>query len=551
MKSKNFNNLLSKIGGRGIVFYLMTILAVFSSVFSVLFALCIKLLVNAFEYKKSAKEITLFAVLVVLAVILSFICGVLYKILHAKSATYVELKLRKYVFNCYLKGSYKNVTSLRSGDVISRLESDVQKVANTHVALLPSMLSTIVHVLAVLFVLFFMQPLFTLVLLLTAFVVFAVSYFIRKIIFKLNLNTRNSEGKTASFIAEVSNNALFIKSTSVENSVLNLANGNFNGVYNNKLKMRVFSASTLSLISLCFTLVYAVTIIWAVLKVNSGASGIDYGTLIAILQLGYQIKNPIMSLSAYVPAYYEMQSSLSRLCDICFLEENSKIDVSNFEFKKATFSDVTFAYDDKTTVLNGVNLEINCLDSILIKGQSGIGKSTLLKLLTGVYEPTSGSIVLEFIDDSGKTITLEPKNVKGLFAFVPQGNMLFAGSLYSNLTMLNECASKEEIESAIKTAVLQEVAQNGLESEVGSNGNLLSEGQGQRVAIARALIANYKILVFDEATSSLDSELESEIINNLKALKNVTIIAVSHKKEIEKICNKNYEVLSGVLLGND
>ena len=551
MKSKNFNNLLSNIGGRGIAFYLMTILAVFNSVFSVLFAFCVKLLVNAVEYKKSTKEITLFAVLVVLTVIISFICGVLYKIMHAKSATIVELKLRRYVFNCYLKGSYKNVISFKSGDVISRLESDVQKVANTHVALLPSALSTIVHVLAVLFVLFFMQPLFTLVLLLCVGVAFAVSYFIRKIIFKLNLNTRNSEGKTASFISEVSSNALFIKSTSVENSVLNLANGNFNGVYNNKLKARVFSASALSLISFCFTLVYAVTIIWAVLKVNSGVSGIDYGTLIAILQLGYQIKNPIMSLSAYVPAYYEMQSSLSRLCDICFEEKNSKIDVSNFEFKKATFSNVTFAYDNKTAVLNGVNLEINCLDSVLIKGQSGIGKSTLLKLLTGVYETTSGSIVLEFIDDSKKTIKLEPKNVKGLFAFVPQGNMLFAGSLYSNLTMLNECASKEEIESAIKTAVLQEVAENGLESEVGSNGNLLSEGQGQRVSIARALIANYKIIVFDEATSALDSELESKIINNLKALENVTIIAVSHKKEIEKICNKSYEVLSGELLGDN
>ena len=547
MKNKNSINLLSKIGGRGIGFYAMIVLAVLNSVCSVLFALFIKLFVNAVEYNKGFSDIILNAVLLVMWVLLSFAFGVCYKLLHAKCATKLEYSLKTLVFSRYIKTSYKNLLEFKSGDVVSRLESDCQKVANTHVALIPSALSTIVHVLAILAVLLFMQPLFTLVMLACAFVAFAVSYFVRKAIFKLNTNTRSSEGKTASFIGEVTNNALFIKSTSVENSIINLGSNNFDGAYKDKLKQRVFSSSVFSLLSFTFTIVYALTIVWAVLSVNGGKAGIDYGTLIAILQLGYQVKNPIMSLSAYIPAYYEMQSSLKRLEELCQGEEENKIDVSNYEFIKATFNGVTFGYDNLEPVLSGVNMQINAKDMVLIKGPSGIGKSTLLKLLTGVYTPNSGTITLEFNDENGNAVVLEPKRVKGLFGFVPQGNMLFAGSLYSNLTMLNECANQEEIESAIKKAALQDVAQNGLDGEVGVNGNLLSEGQAQRVALARALLSNSKVIILDEPTSALDSDIESQIVKNLANL-GVTIIAVSHKNEILKICNKSYTVSGGVAI---
>ncbi len=549
MKKKNVDNLLSKIGGRGVAYYALIVLAVFNSVFSVSFAFFIKTLVNAVEYKKGNSEIALYIVLLVLSVLLSFICSVSYRLLHSKCASAVELRLKKLVFSSYVKSSYESVLSFKSGDVVSRLESDSQKVSNTRVALVPSALSTITHLLAILAVLFFMQPIFTLILLGCTVLAFLVSYFIRKATFKLNSNTRSSEGKTASFIGEVSNNALFIKSTSVEGGIIKLANDNFNGVYKNKLKQRVFSSSVSALISLAFTAVYAITIIWAVLKVNSGVSGIDYGTLIAILQLGYQVRNPIMSLSAYIPAYYEMQSSLDRLSEICLDNSEEKVDVTNLEFTSITLQNVSFSYDKDNLVLDGVNMKISANDLVLIKGESGIGKTTLLKLITGVYTPTSGSVLLEFIDKGGKKLELEPKNVKGLFAFVPQGNMLFSGSLYENLTMLNECASNMEIENAIKSANLEQVAQNGLDCEVGVNGNLLSEGEGQRVAIARALVSGYKVLIFDEATSALDSELESQIVSNLKEL-NVTLIAVSHKNEIAKICNKNYVVNGGKVIKN-
>lgn len=547
MKNGNGNNLLNKVGGRGFSFYLMTALAVLQCLFSVLFALFIKMLVNSVEYKKDIKIIVLYAILLIASVLLSFISGVLYKILYAKCATKVETNLKKLAFNSFVKGSYQNLISFRSGDVISRLEGDCQKVANTFTALIPSALSTIVHVLLILAVLLFMQPLFTLVLVLSACLAFLVSYAIRKIIFKLNLNTRNSEGKTASFIGEVSSNSLFIKATSVENGIIGLANENFNSVYKNKLKQRVFSASALSLVSLAFTVVYAVTIIWAVLKVNSGVAGIDFGTLIAILQLGYQLRTPIMSLSAYIPSYYEMKSSLNRLSEICLDSEEEKVDVSNLEFVSATFNNVSFNYENGSAILNGVNLQIDKSDVVSLKGQSGIGKSTFLKLLTGVYEPKSGSIILKFKKESGEILELEPKNVKGLFGFVPQGNMLFAGSLYANLTMLNEYASAEDIERAIKCACLEDVCKNGLDLEVGNSGNLLSEGQAQRVALARAIISGAKVLVLDEFTSALDSQIESNIVKNVKEL-NATIIAVSHKSEILKICNKSYEVSGGKII---
>ena len=179
---------------------------------------------------------------------------------------------------------------------------------------------------------------------------------------------------------------------------------------------------------------------------------------------------------------------------------------------------------------------------LAITGISGIGKSTLLKLLLGVFPTQDGSIYLEMAD--GSHIPAD-KHTRRLFAYVPQGNMLLSGTILDNLKFINSNATDEEVQRAVEIACadtfINELPQ-GLMTVIGERGMGLSEGQVQRLAIARSLLSKSPVLLLDEATSALDEETEHRFLKNLKALQNVTCIIVSHKKAALRICNKHVRI---------
>ena len=139
------------------------------------------------------------------------------------------------------------------------------------------------------------------------------------------------------------------------------------------------------------------------------------------------------------------------------------------------------------------------------------------------------------------------------FSFVPQGNMLFSGTLKDNVTFIMENATDEQIERALKISCADEFVNalpDGLMTKVGESGVGLSEGQIQRIAIARAILCDSPIILLDEATSALDEQTEKRLLDNLKQLKDVTLIIISHKKAAEKICNRKIRVDKGIILEN-
>ena len=174
-----------------------------------------------------------------------------------------------------------------------------------------------------------------------------------------------------------------------------------------------------------------------------------------------------------------------------------------------------------------------------IRGISGIGKSTLFKLLLGVFRPDEGEIKLCFKD--GEEVTVSP-DTRRMFAYVPQGNFLFSGTIRENLTLIKD-ADDETIKQALIASDIYDFVSklpNGMDTKIGENAMGLSEGQAQRIAIARAVISGAPILLLDEATSALDEMTEKRVLENIKKLKERTCIIITHKQAALDVCDKEF-----------
>ena len=194
--------------------------------------------------------------------------------------------------------------------------------------------------------------------------------------------------------------------------------------------------------------------------------------------------------------------------------------------------------------MHNFDLSVKRGEFVGIIGNSGIGKSTLFRLMLGVYAPNSGTITINTADGEIPCDTA----ARRLFAYVPQGNMVFSGTLRDNITMINPQAPDDLVNAALKICCADDFISslpNGLDTEIGERGLGLSEGQVQRIAIARALVANAPILLLDEATSALDCDTEARLLNNLRKIENITCIIVTHRKPALSICDRTLKLENG------
>jgi len=290
-----------------------------------------------------------------------------------------------------------------------------------------------------------------------------------------------------------------------------------------------------------FSAGYVFALIYGGIKILNG--DIFYGDLSAILQLVNNVQVPFASLSNLLPTYYSMIASAERLMEIEKIDaetkETDKTENAVSEIKdmrSIVIDNVTFSYG-RDTVLQNASLKVNRGDFIAVLGRSGIGKSTILKLLLGVYNVKDGEL---YIETGGGKHNLDVYS-RTVFSYVPQGNLLFSGTLKDNVAFIKADATDEEIEKALITSCAYDFVKelpDGLNTVVGENGTGLSEGQIQRIAIARALLCGAPVILLDEATSALDDITEKQLLSNLKELQDVTVIIVSHRKQVLSVCNR-------------
>ncbi len=332
---------------------------------------------------------------------------------------------------------------------------------------------------------------------------------------------------------ETLRNVELVKSLGLETQEVNRLNSVNQKILDLELKkvkyVRTFSFIHGTLINLLRS-VLMLLMLWLIFT-----GGITLGEFFSLLFYSFFIFNPLSELGNVATSYQEAKASLARLDQILQTPKekvpDSPINVTTVE--SLGFRDVSFTYQsDSNPALQNVNFQVTKGQTIAFAGPSGSGKTTIIKLLVGLYSPTAGAIEI----NSHDLKSLSTQSYRSRIGFVSQDTQLFAGTIRENLLFVKPEATDDECTSALKSASALSIIERGdkgLDTVIGEGGLKLSGGEKQRLSIARALLRNPDLIIFDEATSSLDSLTEQEITETIKKIKeerpNLITVLVAHR----------------------
>ena len=512
------------------------------SLLSVVFALLIREIIDSASVHKDVDRLISFAVAIICVVFLQFGFRVFINALTENIKARLELDYKSQLFRSILNKKHEKLNGYHSGELLTRLTSDVSIVSDGVSSILPTVVSALSRLICAVVVLVVLDPIFALAFFVAGSLVFLVITFLREKLKGYHKKTQETDGKVRSFMQECIENLLAVKVFAVNEKIEGQANALQEKNYKIKMKRMRYSVVGHATYNFIFSAGYLFALIYGGVKILNEV--LTYGSLSAILQLVNNVQVPFASLSNVLPKYYAMIASAERIMEIEEVEEEPRAIKINKEavYKKMNgiaIENVSFTYD-RDKVLDNASIYINKGDFVAITGTSGVGKSTLMKLMLGVYPLDSGKVYI----DSGEPLALD-NSTRPLFSYVPQGNMLFSGTLRDNVTFIRSDASDEEIDRALTISLAKQFIDQlpeGLNTVVGENGVGLSEGQIQRIAIARAVLTRSPILLLDEATSALDEHTEKMVLDNLKTIEDITLIIVTHKKAALEICNRNIQI---------
>lgn len=280
---------------------------------------------------------------------------------------------------------------------------------------------------------------------------------------------------------------------------------------------------------------HAIAFIWGVFGISTGA--VTYGMMTAFLQLVGQLQRPLMEISSNVPALIHALASVDRIIEIEEIPSEKTEEAKLLEgIPGVKIENVTYSYpESETEVFKGFSHDFKPGSRTAIVGPTGVGKSTLIRLLLALLTPKKGEIKLYSEEE-----VIVSASTRCNLVYVPQGNSLFSGTIRENLEMGAPGADEEKMWWALETAAADFVKDlsEGLDSPCFEAGAGLSEGQAQRIAIARALLRPGKVLLLDEFSSALDPETEDLLLKRLtRALPGHTMIFITHRERIIDFCN--------------
>ncbi len=481
-------------------------------------------------------------------ILLQAILNILYSNVTVRVSGRIEIALKQDLFDALLQKQWRQVSAFHSGEILNRFTSDVNVVVSGVVSLIPQCVNILTKLLAGLGVLLWMDPLFAFTVLAAGGLVALASRLYSTRFKGLHKKCQETDGRTRSFLQECTENIVMIKSYLGERSVLKRLKVLQENNLRAKVRRNTYSNLANTGMFLLFNMGYFAVLAWGALRIAGGV--MTFGTLTAFLQIISQIRQPFAGMSGLLPKYYSMIASAERIRELEQLENEPEreghVDPNGLYDKMDSlcFSDVSYSYGDGM-VLDHAEFLLQKGETAAVMGKSGCGKSTFMKLLLGLIEPDGGRIYIKCRD--GEEVPVGPA-ARGLFAYVPQGNMLFSGTLRDNIAFCRAEAADEQIMEAAEAACIGTFIQSlpdGLDTVIGERGLGLSEGQVQRIAVARAVLTGAPILLLDEATSALDEENERLILQSIQKLKDRTCIAVSHRRACLAVCDRLFRLENG------
>lgn len=439
-----------------------------------------------------------------------------------------------------------------SGDLVNRIEKDVNIIINFVTDTLPSFFVVAVQFCGAFAFLYLMDKNLSLfIVIIIPFFLILSKLYVKKIR-RISRRVRDIDSRLQSQYQESIHNNIIIRTLEGAISVFLSKICFTQDLLVNFVRRRSFFSITSTLVvNFGFACAYLFTFIWGTYHLSKGL--ITYGTLIAFIQLVAQIQRPARGMIKFVPEIIGLLTSGERLLEIKQISENSASEsvlsstseASNVYLEKleigVKLTNVSFGYDQNKLILDNVSYDFPPRSRTLISAPTGRGKTTLIRLMMGLFRPNCGDISV-YNDKFSYKIG---SSTLSLFAYVPQGNTLFSGTIRSNLKLAAPNATDEELYHVLKIVKADFIKglPQGLSTPCGESGTSLSEGQAQRICIARTLLKNAPVLLLDEATSALDEETEATLLNNINvSYPNTTIICISHRQKAREFCTAIFKL---------
>ncbi len=519
---------------------LMTILAGVSAVLSVFSALVMREAIDA-AVALNSEGFFRWAGIFLGVVVVSLTLSAVIRQLDEQLRSSMENRIKVHIYDSILCSSYSGLKAFHTGELQNRMISDVRIVSDDAVELLPSAVSMVVQLVCAMAVLMVLDWRFASIFLVGGLMMLGVTFLFRRRMKRLHKEVQEADGRLRSWMQESVESLLVVKSFQAEGMASERTREQASEHKDARMRRRTFS----NICNIGFGGVMEGSclfgLVWCCFGILNGS--LTYGTLTAVLQLINQIQSPFSGISGFMPKYYAMLASAERLIELEQLPKDARPRHTLPEFRSLHARHLTFIYEDgEEEVIHNAFFDIQKGEVVALTGISGIGKSTLLKILLGIYLPVSGQLYAE----AEKSIEIPvDASTRGWFSYVPQGNMLMSGSIYDAVDFLHASPhtklQKDLVEQACRVACADEFISelpNGYQTVLGEKGAGLSEGQMQRIAIARAIYRNAPVLLLDEATSALDEDTERRLLSNLKALGNQTVLIVTHRPAALEICHK-------------
>ena len=450
-------------------------------------------------------------------------------------------RMQQHILNHILRSQWKGKESHHSGDVLNRLELDVSTVITFITETLPSVLSTLAMFVGAFCYLATMDLwlAFITVGILPVFILLS-RFYIRKMR-GYTRDVRDSDSKVQSMLQETIQNRMLIKTLEQDDTMIERLDST-QSLLRRQVKSRTrFSVASNLVLNLGFTLGYLVAFLWGALRMAAGT--LSFGSMTAFLQLVFRIQHPARDIMRLAPAFVAVFTAAERLMEIEEEEKEEQGDAIMMQSPCGVrLTDVSYSYDETgENVLSSLSFDFTPGSCTAILGETGVGKTTLIRLILSLIQPKSGKV--EIYNDH-QCETVSPRHRCNLI-YVPQGNTLLSGTIRDNLLLGRLSATDEEIRQALHIACADFVDQlpDGIDTICGEGGGGLSEGQAQRIAIARSLLREGSILLLDEATSALDIDTERQLLHNLISYgRQKTIIFITHRQAVIDYCSKVLEL---------